>query len=197
MKSIAPGLLVLDRTGSLRPAAGSARGCRAKLTRRKLVARVTTASGPGQTLALRPLICQLHRQRSSATVRVVVYRPQRRSVMRHPPRKASPRDVSPRRSAAFRKQDSPPRSARHSPVLRLPGAALACDSARCRRRKALGRVGAGLTSKVSEHGQYTSVIVGGGWELELGEYVCDVFLDRALGDDELLANCFVRASFGH
>lgn len=54
-----------------------------------------------------------------------------------------------------------------------------------------------LGSKVLEHRQDASVVFGGGWELELGEDVCDMFLDGAFGDDELLADRLVRPSFGH
>jgi hypothetical protein len=51
------------------------------------------------------------------------------------------------------------------------------------RRRAVVVVG-GSAVEIGEYGEYPPVIVPGEWEVELGEDVGDVFLDRAWADVE-------------
>src|SRR5271163_924247 len=52
-------------------------------------------------------------------------------------------------------------------------------------------------AQVGEDGEHTAVIVVAGGEIELGEDVGDVLLDRAGRDDEALGDRRVRAPLGH
>ena len=54
-----------------------------------------------------------------------------------------------------------------------------------------------LLAQVGEHGEHAAVVPGVGREAELREDARHVLLDRALGDDEPLADRLVRAALGH
>src|SRR6476660_1332437 len=48
-----------------------------------------------------------------------------------------------------------------------------------------------------EHGEHSAVVVGGRWQVEFGEDVVDVLVDRLLADVEAKGDGGVRAAFGH
>lgn len=58
-------------------------------------------------------------------------------------------------------------------------------------------VGSLAAVEVGEDGEDAAAVVGGGWEVEFGEDVVDVFADGFFGDVEASCDGGVGASFGH